>query len=144
MLSSYSLYCVQFKEIKIFWGSGTGGRIWVQGTESRITQTPLQKHDLNKVVKQLYWNHTSAICCIFSGNLSQEHLWRAASMFLNLTINVFLVVLTIIVEHIQQYIIYKQQYNNFSLKIHGDSFNWSKNIRELSRMLHNVSFCSFL
>ena len=38
-------------------------------------RTPMPKSDLNKVTKQLYWNHPSARVNTFSW----EHLWTAAS-----------------------------------------------------------------
>ena len=48
-------------------------------------RTHMPKCDINKVAKQLYWNHTSAwvFSCkfdsYFQNTFSQEHLWVAAS-----------------------------------------------------------------
>ena len=48
-------------------------------------KTHMPRCDLNKVAKQLYWNHTSAwvFSCKFAAHFqnifSKEHIWRAAS-----------------------------------------------------------------
>ena len=50
-------------------------------------KTLMLKCDFNKVTKQLYWTHTSAwvfsckFAAYFQQNLFLEHLWRAASEF---------------------------------------------------------------
>ena len=56
------------------------------------TETPIPKCDLNKVAKQLYWNHTSAwvfshrFAAYFYNTFSQQHLWTAASNYKNIHI----------------------------------------------------------
>ena len=48
-------------------------------------RTSMPKCDFNKVLKQLYWNHTSAwvlfcrFAAYFQNNLLLKHLWKAAS-----------------------------------------------------------------
>ena len=49
--SSYRLYYVQFKEVKILWGLGAWDRIWGPGAGAGITQTPEIIELLSKV-----WN----------------------------------------------------------------------------------------
>ena len=49
-------------------------------------RTQMSKCDFNKVLKQLYWNHTSAwvfsckFAAYFQNTFSLEHFWRAASV----------------------------------------------------------------
>ena len=40
VLSIYKLYYIQFKEVRIIWGPGSGVRIWWPGFGDRITQKP--------------------------------------------------------------------------------------------------------
>ena len=56
-----------------------------ENMEQIYRRTPLPKCDLNKVAKQLCWNHTSAwvfsykFAAYFQNNFSWEHPWTTAS-----------------------------------------------------------------
>ena len=41
VLSSFRLYNIQFKKVKILWGPGAEGRIWEPGVRDRVTQRPV-------------------------------------------------------------------------------------------------------
>ena len=43
VLSSFRLYYIQFKELKILWGPGAEGGIWGPEFRGRITQRPIHK-----------------------------------------------------------------------------------------------------
>ena len=61
-------------------------KICPENMQQFYRRTPKPKCDLNKVTKQVYWNHTSALvlsckfAAYFQNNFLQEHPWRAASL----------------------------------------------------------------
>ena len=77
VLSSYRLYNVQFKEVKILWGLGARDWIWGLGAGGRITQTPFFTQD---VIQETTWvrsSHSDVFLRRTCGKFTGEHSCRS-------------------------------------------------------------------